>query len=466
MVRSIQTLAADRTRGWWLFLLVSLPITLPAQQVGQIPIIDAPPQTPGLGGGVRFGSSPYKNVSDVADLVPLYLYEGEYLYAHGTSFGAHLFRNETFTLDLEGRYRFTELDPEDDAFFEGLEEREQTWEGGLTGSVRGDWGELKLGWYTDLANNHDGSEVDLTYRYRFDIGNWMFSPYISGMWLDDDITGYYFGVAEDEARADRPAYRPGRAFNIEWGLNTWYQLTDHIFMFGNIGFRGLDEEIEDSPLVTEETVVLAFVGAGYLFGDNQPKRYGDVEGDYDWSWRVNYGYQAHNNIFPKTMAGLIRESDVAETNLAGFTLGRLFQGGERAEFWGKISAFRHLEDPFQDDFWSFNAYVIAIGKGYSPWSGKLAFRYGFGLGVSYAQEVPIVEQIKQERKGENTNRLLNYLEFTVDFPVDRLVESKLTKNCFLGMTVAHRSGIFATSDMLGSVAGGSDWVTLSYECVR
>ena len=166
------------------------------------------------------------------------------------------------------------------------------------------------------------------------------------------------------------------------------------------------------------------------------------------------------------MAGLIRESDVAETNLAGFTLGRLFQGGERAEFWGKISAFRHLEDPFQDDFWSFNAYVIAIGKGYSPWSGKLAFRYGFGLGVSYAQEVPIVEQIKQERKGENTNRLLNYLEFTVDFPVDRLVESKLTKNCFLGMTVAHRSGIFATSDMLGSVAGGSDWVTLSYECVR
>ena len=72
----------------------------------------------------------------------------------------------------------------------------------------------------------------------------------------------------------------------------------------------------------------------------------------------------------------------------------------------------------------------------------------------------------QRGSNENTNRLLNYLEFMIDFPIDRLIKSKFTKNCFLGITAAHRSGIFATSDILGSVAGGSDWVTLSYECLR
>jgi outer membrane protein len=61
---------------------------------------------------------------------------------------------------------------------------------------------------------------------------------------------------------------------------------------------------------------------------------------------------------------------------------------------------------------------------------------------------------------------LTYLEFMVDFPIDGIIQSKLTKNCFVGMVVAHRSGIFSTSDMLGEVAGGSDWYTLSLECIR
>ena len=155
-----------------------------------------------------------------------------------------------------------------------------------------------------------------------------------------------------------------------------------------------------------------------------------------------------------------------DTEIAGFTIGRLFQGGDRAEFWGKLSYNRHLENPGQDNFASYSAYMMAIGKGYSPWSKQLAFRYGFGFGINYAQEVPLAEQIKQARKGEKTSRLLNYLEFMIDFPVDRFIKSKLTRNCFLGLTVMHRSGIFGTSDVLGSVAGGSDWVTLSYECVR
>jgi outer membrane scaffolding protein for murein synthesis (MipA/OmpV family) len=437
-----------------------------AQEVGQIPIIDAPPQTPGLGGGVRVSASPYVGQEAGYDLVPLYLYEGKFLFAHGTNFGAHLFRNDTFELNLLVRYRFAQLDPDGSDFLDGIEKRDQAWDGGISGVVRGKWGQLKLDWVTDLTNTHNGNEVDLTYRYRFDIGNWMISPYATGMWLDADLTDYYFGVSPAEARPGRPAYVPGAAFNFEWGVNTWYQLTEHVFMFANVGFRGFDSSIQNSPLVAEDTVALAFAGAGYMFGDNKKTKYAPDENNKGWSWRVNYGYQAQENVFPKLMSGQIRSSDVADTNIAGFTLGKLFQGGPRADFWGKFAVYRHLEEPLQEDFWSFTAYIMAIGKGYSPWSNKLAFRYGFGLGVSYAQKVPIVEQIKQANKGENTNRLLNYLEFMVDFPIDRLIKSKFTKNCFLGFTAAHRSGIFATSDILGSVAGGSDWVTLSYECLR
>ncbi len=58
------------------------------------------------------------------------------------------------------------------------------------------------------------------------------------------------------------------------------------------------------------------------------------------------------------------------------------------------------------------------------------------------------------------------MEFTVDVPIDGLIKSKLTRNCFAGMTVVHRSGIFSYSDFLGNVAGGSDYITFHLECLR
>ncbi|MCK6371061.1 MAG: MipA/OmpV family protein, partial [Gammaproteobacteria bacterium] len=121
---------------------------------------------------------------------------------------------------------------------------------------------------------------------------------------------------------------------------------------------------------------------------------------------------------------------------------------------------------FQDDFWNYTGYVMAMGKGYLPWSEKLAFRYGFGFGVSYAESVPAVEKIKQAERDRNTSHLLNYLEFQADFPLERISKSRLVRDCFAGVTVVHRSGIFGSSDILGEVSGGSDWVTLHLECLR
>ena len=68
--------------------------------------------------------------------------------------------------------------------------------------------------------------------------------------------------------------------------------------------------------------------------------------------------------------------------------------------------------------------------------------------------------------GKKTSNLLNYLEFQFDFAIGRLIKSALTRDCFFGGTVTHRSGIFGTSDLLGNVSGGSDWVGLHLECLR
>jgi outer membrane protein len=111
---------------------------------------------------------------------------------------------------------------------------------------------------------------------------------------------------------------------------------------------------------------------------------------------------------------------------------------------------------------------MAMGKGYSPWSKQEVFRWGFGFGMSYAETVPIAEQRKQTGTGAggNTSHFLNYLELQVDFPLRRISKAKWLQRCYAGVTVVHRSGIFGTSDLLGDVAGGADWITAHLECTR
>ncbi|MCK6370663.1 MAG: MipA/OmpV family protein, partial [Gammaproteobacteria bacterium] len=332
-------------RARFIVIAACLAAAVPAvaTDVDRIPIIDAPPGTPALGGGLRVGSGPYAGDELFVDLVPLYLYSGRFLYAHGTEFGAHLFRDDTFSVNALARYRFTRMDPDDSELLTGLEERDQTVDGGIAVQWRGAWGEVAGDWVTDLRDRHEGEEFNLTYRYRWDIGSWMLSPFVTLTFQNDELTGYYYGVAEDEATAARPAYDPGNARNFTYGINAWYQLTDHIFVFGNASFETLGSSIQDSPIVEEDLLATAFVGAGYLFGNTRKPTRRPPERAAEWSWRLNAGYAAEENIFPYLMAGQVKSSDKADTDIAGLTVGKLLMGGPRVDFYGKLALFRHFE---------------------------------------------------------------------------------------------------------------------------
>ena len=452
--------------------ILLLATTARSQEVAEIPFFHAPDGTVALGGGIRLGQNLYFESDNeelrTKDLIPLYLYEGKYVFVHGTAGGIHVVKRDVFELNLYARYRFQKLDPDRNAYYEGLEERDQTVDAGLQLGVKQSWGEVKLNWVTDALNKHDGQEIQLSYRYRFEAGPWSISPFVSWSWQDDNLTNYYFGVSEAEARPDRPAYLPGESKWASFGLNTSWQITDRIVFFGNVAFGGTDSEVINSPLVAETGFSSGFIGGTYSFGNaKKPDYIMEDERKGEWSWRVNYGYQADANIVSEIDQGDFSKSSVADTNIAGFTLGKLLTAGPRADYVGKVALFRHLEeDEGNGNFNSYAAYVMARGKGYSPWSKQEVFRWGFGFGVSYAETVPVAEQRKQAEKGGNTSRFLNYLEMTLDFPLHRISKARSLQPCYVGISVVHRSGIFGTSDILGDVAGGADWITAHLECTR
>ena len=134
-----------------------------AQEVAEIPFSSAPPGTAALGGGLRFGQSLYLATDNEderqMDLIPLYLYEGKYLFARGVSGGAHLFRNDSVELNLYTRYRFQKLDPDSNEYYAGLEERRQSLDAGFEFAINKTWGEITLDWVTDTLDRHNGQEA-------------------------------------------------------------------------------------------------------------------------------------------------------------------------------------------------------------------------------------------------------------------------------------------------------------------
>ena len=441
-------------------------------EVVKIPSFNAPTGTAALGTGMRTEQSLYfENQNDdlrTNDMIPLFMYEGKYLFVHGPAGGVHFFKNDAFEFNFYTEYRFQKLDPDRNEYYEGLTDRDQTVDAGLQIVTRRNWGDIDVSWVNDMLDRHNGQEVQLSYRYNFQNGPWSFSPYVSWSWQDADLGNYYFGVSESEAAADRPAYQPGESQWISVGLNTSWQATERLELVGNIGVTGAGSEVTDSPLVAKSEAYALFVGGTYVFGNAlEPDYIMDNERRGEWSWRVNYGYDAHGNIVGQIDQGNFDGSKLARTNVAGITLGKLLTEGKRADYIGRIAVFRHLENnEGNGSFNSYAAYIMARGKGYSPWTKEEIFRFGFGFGMSYADKVPIVEQRKQKIRSDNTSRFLAYLEMSVDVPLRRISRANWLQRCYAGASIVHRSGMFGSSDLLGDVSGGSDWITLHLECTR
>jgi outer membrane protein len=444
--------------------------------VTQIHTADFPEGMFALGAGVRFGDSPYVGVDEVGsiihdygnDLLPIFYYEGERWFVNGSTGGVHLFQNQSFRFDAILNYRFDRLEPDSDDFFYTVEEREQTFEGGFSTAVTGDWGELSIDWLTDTLDQHNGQEVDLTYRYQWQQGKWALSPFLSLVYQDSKLTDYYYGVSTEESRPDLPTYEPGSAQILRAGINSTWSMSKRMRLFANVSVDGLDSSISDSPLVDEDWIPAAMVGFTYALGgrhDDEAAASTASERGGEWSWRINYGYTLEADMLQALQGDLASEKDL-DTNLVGLTLGKLVFDGGRADYWGKVSLNKRLENGYQDDVYEINAYIMAMGTGYSPWTNKELFRFGFGYGLSYAEEVPYVEWFKANNRSEQTSRFLTYLEAQVDVPLRNLFGEGPWYNCYSGLTLVHRSGIFGRVDMIGNVEGGSNVLTAHLECKR
>jgi outer membrane protein len=417
----------------------------------------AEPGGAGLGAALRQERSLYIGVGARNDLVPLYLYEGKYLYLHAYRIGLHLDSSPRHRFDVFLSHRFEGF-PYDriPASLAGMAERESGLDVGASYEYRGHWGAAYAEILRDATGASRSSELRLGYRYAWRSGRLSLRPHAMLALRDAKLNNYYYGVRPGEATAMRPAYEPGAGVNLQLGLYGAYALSNRWRLLAGVSATRWSQGVRASPIVTDRTQTALTLGLMYDFSpEHKP-------------------WPETRPLLVRLAAGQATDCDVAkvvrlactstqtrdQTRIASVEVGRPFI--ERLNGWpfdivGYVGLLRHNERSVQPDFWQINAYMKGLWYGL-PWSERVMTRVGLGVGLSYAHGESMLELRDRAKNGRSTSRLLNYLDPTIDVSLGDLLGVPAMKRVFAGVGVSHRSGVFGTSQLLGNVSGGSNYI--------
>jgi len=455
-------MATDRilkrcAKAWQVFMLAAaFPVTAAADTapLGDLLVV---PGSAGLGAMIRSERSPYKGVGASQDIVPLYLYEGKRFFLHPTRAGLKLTDDGRHRVDLFLDYRFEGFpDGRIPAALAGMKPREASTDLGVSYAYRADWGNLKAELVHDAVNVNAGEELRFGYSYDWNSGRWHLRPGVTVMQRSARLNNYYYGVRADEATADRPQYQPGAGTDAWLGMFGYYDLSRGWRLLGGVGATLPDSRVRASPIVRAGSRPTLLLGAAYDFGSYHRA----FESNEPLIVKLLYGKSTDCNLINSMTLRCASVNTADNTRIAGIEIGKPFitrAHGWPLDFVGYVSLLQHDERGLQDNSLQLNAYMKAYYYGF-PWSDKVRTRLGFGAGVSYAQRVPYVEARDLLRRGDNTSRVLNYLDPTIDVSVGDLIGSRALKETYFGVGASHRSGIFGSSRLLGNVNGGSNYL--------
>lgn len=414
----------------------------------------------GLGFLSRVESSPYKGADARTDLMPLYLYEGERFFLRSNMAGVRVTGDHAAGLELFVERRL-EGYPEDETpeILEGIGTRNS--EADIGARYYGELGHhhWDLSVRQDASSNSHGTELRAAYGYLWENDRWSVQPVLTAAWRSGKLNDYYYGVESWDATPERPAYDAGAGINLTAALYARYRILRHWSLLGGVFVTQWSSEVGDSPLVDERTQWGGMLGAAYDFGSgdvrwNKPQTPTYVKLFYG----RDTGEGCHLARIMTFKCASFNDDDY--TDLWGIHVGRPFVSGLNGwplDLVGYAGVVRHLEKGFQPDFWQIDAYMKGYYYGF-PWSHRVQTRVGLGFGVSYAERVPYAEVVSQARRERNTSKLLNYLDPSIDVSLGDIFGSERWHELYFGFGVSHRSGIFGTAQMLGTVDGGSNYL--------
>ena len=440
-------------------ILLSLALCLPvaASPAGDRLAEALPEGGAGSGGAVRAERSPYRGHGTRYDYLPLNLFLGERLYVHADRVGLKWDLDAARRVDLflAHRYEGTPLDRAA-TVLEGMALREQGTDLGIGFRMPAAGGTLGAELLRNVDGASGGAELRLRYGLERRRGALRLWPQATLAWRDAKLNDYYYGVRAAEDEPGRPAYEAGAGLNLQLAIYATYPIGRHWQILGGIAATQWAATVRNSPIVERGLQTAATVGL-LLEHSPQPR---------DWAetrplWLKFYAGKASEcDVLQIVLLRCTSTQTPEHTRVASVEVGRTLierWNGWNMDLAGYVGLLYHDENGYQPDHWQVNAYFKPYWYGL-PWRERVKTRLGLGTGLSYAGRVTYMEARDGARRGGGTNKLLTYLDPSIDFSLGDLVGSRALKDTYLGLGVSHRSGIFGMSRLLGNVDGGSNYI--------
>ena len=389
----------------------------------------------GLGFALRSASIPYAAQDDtVSSVVPMLFFENEYIFLHGLESGLKLYESDDWRLSAITRVHYVDI-PEQ---YQN-EIQADTNDVGLQARYK-----MSNDQFIDLEmmSDLDGrSFSNLRYGASLENGSLDYKPYVQLQWNSSKYNSYYYGLDQEDVASD---------FDTSIGINAKYHVISNFYLLARAQATYLGKEARQSTYVEDDIQGEVYLGIGFFNDKSKEKKEKLNISPY---LRIAHGWATPSNI-GEILAG-DTEKDPYNNQMTSLFYGypltdELF--GLPLDFYLTPGLVFHHSSEVQD---ATQEYVLAIKAYYTfqfPWKVRLGFAEGF----SYANDVTYIESSELEEKDYKPNKLMNYLDFSLDLHLGDIFGESLDE-LWLGYSIHHRSAIFESSSRFGRIKGGSNY---------
>jgi outer membrane protein len=222
-------------------------------------------------GAVGIGhTSVYRDTEAELLAIPYAEFRSQYVFITLPTAGVHIINTKPLVLDAKVSYH--EGFRPNSSTHEGMRELDRRSANLAAGGgikLRSFLGTLEFDMLADVRNQSNGASGKLQYSIMLPVTERFFiMPKFGVEWNNTKHNDYYYGISNAEsARSGLASYEPERSRSRFVSLDVMYAFADRGYVLLGGGYKRLDEEIKDSPMIDEKGQVEGYFGILYRFGD-------------------------------------------------------------------------------------------------------------------------------------------------------------------------------------------------------
>jgi len=221
----------------------------------------------GLGFTTSVAQRPFIGVDNQSTSLPYVVFGYKNFYIEGLNVGYKLLDKQDMSVEFLATPRFYEVKSTfaDNGELNGIGETRPTYLFGVSAQYRLKPATLTLQALADIPES-EGNEIIATASKAFKLGPaFTIVPAVGVTYQDADLVDHFYGVQANEVAANRNEYSGNGSTNYHLSLTTIWDAGKHIQLLGQVKYEALGSGITDSPIVDEDSIVTAVVGAVFLF---------------------------------------------------------------------------------------------------------------------------------------------------------------------------------------------------------